>query len=252
MDIRLVRGRAQRLWLWTGVLVVAALLALASAWVFGDATTRETSGVGAAANFGADRAPVRPVVIEPFAKLDPLNERELGRLLHVTGWAESRVRRNAVYVRTTDGRRILLRFEPEPAEGALRNVYPGASIDVNGYLQKLSRTEFGVWMDTLGVAVPRPRPGAKFGDLPDSNFARIDSLFIKDFYISVRPEGIASVRGGTPPPAGGGAVPPPVRPAPAPAPAPAEDEVEEEPIEVPDEPEPEPAPPRADTVRLPR
>ncbi len=250
MDIRLVRGRAQRLWLWTGILVTVAVLALLAAMVFGDRTTRQTSAVGAKANFGSDRGEVRPVVVERFAELDQLKERELGRLLQVTGWAESRLRRNAVYVRTTDGRRILLRFEPDPPEGALRSVYPGAAIDVRGYLQKLSRTEFGVWMDTLGVGVPRPRPGAKFGDLPDSNFARVDSLFIKDFYISVRPEGIASVRGGTPPPAGAPARAP-AAPAPAPAPAAAE-EPEEEPIEVPDEPQPAPAPVRADTVRLPR
>jgi hypothetical protein len=252
MDIRLVRGRAQRLWLWTGILVTVAVLALLAAMVFGDATRRDTSGVGAAANFGSDRGDVRPVVVEPFGELEQLKERELGRLLQVTGWAESRLRRNAVYVRTADGRRILVRFEPDPPEGALRSVYPGAAIDVRGYLQKLSRTEFGVWMDTLAVGVPRPRPGAKFGDLPDSNFARIDSLFIKDFYISVRPEGIASVRGGTPPAAGAPArAPAAPRPAPAPAAA-AEEEPEEAPIEIPDEPQPEPAPPRADTVRLPR
>jgi len=227
------------------------VLMMLAALVFGDRTTRETSGVGAAANFGADRAPVRPVVVEPFAKLEQLKERELGRLVRVTGFAESRMRRNSVYVRASDGRRILIRFEPEPPEGALRSVYPGASIDVTGYLQKLSRTEWGVWMDTLGVGVPRPRPGAKFGDLPDSNFARVDSLFIKEFYISVRPEGIGAVRGGTPPPAGGAPVRVPV-PAPAPAPPPAAEEPEEAPIEIPDEPQPEPAPPRADTVRLPR
>jgi hypothetical protein len=250
MDIRLVRGRAQRLWLWTGILVAMGVMIMLAAMIFGDRTSRQTSAVGAAANFGADRAPVRPVVIEPFGELPQLKERELGRLLRVTGFAESRMRRNAVYVRASDGRRILVRFEPDPPEGTLRSVYPGASIDVTGYLQKLSRTEWGVWMDTLAVGVPRPRPGAKFGDLPDNNFARVDSLFIKDFYISVRPEGIGAVRGGTPPPAGGA----PARvPAPAPAPpAAAAEEPEEEPIEIPDEPQPEPAPPRADTVRLPR
>src|SRR5918998_153898 len=130
MDIRLVRGRNHRIWLWTAVLVGLSLLALLTAYVFGDATeATRIANVGASSTFGADRAPVLPV-------------------------------------------------------------------EVDGYLSKLSRTEFDVWMDTLRFAVPRPKPGVKFGDLPDSNFARIDSLFIKDFYLSVRPEGIHPGRGG--------------------------------------------------------
>ncbi|HYJ81179.1 MAG TPA: hypothetical protein VEW03_16310, partial [Longimicrobiaceae bacterium] len=141
-----------------------------------------------------------------------------GRVLRLSGWAESGVRRNAVYVRAADGRRILVRFEPEPPEGALRGIYAGGAVDMNGYLQKLSRAEFDVWMDTLRVVVPRPRPGVKFGDLPDSSFARVDSLFVKDYYLSVRPEGL---RPGPPPERRPAPAPaPPVRPVSAPAPAP--------------------------------
>jgi hypothetical protein len=65
---------------------------------------------------------------------------------------------------------------------------------VNGYLQRVSRAEFDMWADTLNVVIPRPRPGTKFGDVPDSGFAKIDSLFIKDFYVSVRPEGLRRAR----------------------------------------------------------
>jgi hypothetical protein len=63
-------------------------------------------------------------------------------------------------------------------------------VDVQGYLQKISRAEFDAWIDSLDVYLPRPAPGVKFGDLPDSGFVRIDSLFIRDYYISVRPEAL--------------------------------------------------------------
>ncbi|HEX8694999.1 MAG TPA: hypothetical protein VF746_21490 [Longimicrobium sp.] len=257
MDIRLVRGRNTRIWLWTAVLVGLSLLALLTAYLFGDATTRtRIANVGASSTFGADRAPVLPVVVEPFVEVRELKDRELGRLVHLSGVAESIVRRGAVYVRAPDGRRILVRFEPEPAQGALGSFCLGCGVDVNGYLSKLSRTEFDVWMDTLRFAVPRPKPGVKFGDLPDSNFARIDSLFIKDYYLSVRPEGIRPGRGGarvaasTPAPAD---VPGPARPAPPPPPPPLPPpppapEPAEEPAD--DEPQ-EPPVPRADTVRIP-
>lgn len=191
MDIRLTRGRNQRVWLWTLTLVGLGALAMIAAMVFGDPTAHGRGpGVGAAARFGADRAPVLPVTIEPFERVGELSDRELGRLVHLTGTAESGVRRNAVYVRTPQGRRILVRFEPDPPEGRLAGIFNGGGVDVTGYLSKISRAEFEVWMDTLGVVIPRPRPGVKFGDLPDSNFIRIDSLFIKDYYLSVRPEGI--------------------------------------------------------------
>lgn len=199
MDIRLVRGRNHRVWLWVGGLVALSVALLGAALLFGDATEGRATQVGADANFGADRAPVVPVVTEEFGKVRELEDRELGRVLHLTGWAESPVRANAVWVRSSDGRRILVRFEPDPPEGALRRIGPGSGVSMNGYLTKISRVEFDVWMDTLGVRIPRPKPGVKFGDLPDSNFARVDSLFIKDYYISVRPEGIAAARLAPPP-----------------------------------------------------
>jgi hypothetical protein len=198
MDIRIARGRNHHVWLWTGLIVGVAAVALAAAAIFGDPTREGTvHGVGAAANFGKDRAAVQPVVIEPFENVKRLTDRELGRIVHLVGTAESGVRRSAVYVRTPQGRRILVRFEPAPTPAQLRGVFNGGGISMNGYLQKISRAEFNVWMDTLGVVVPRPKPGVKFGDLPDSNFTRIDSLFVKDYYISVRPEGIG--RPGTAP-----------------------------------------------------
>lgn len=194
MDIRLVRGRESRVWLWVGLLAGAGILVLVAAAVFGDQTMSAKRQVGAAANFGADRAEVLPMQTEEFETLLPLDTRELGRLIHLSGTAESAVRANAVWVRTPSGRRILVRFEPEPPAGALRAYGPGSHLDVNGYLSKVSRAEFNMWMDTLRVAIPRPRPGTKFGDVPDSGFAKIDSLFIKSFYLSVRPEGLRRAR----------------------------------------------------------
>ncbi|HEX8903672.1 MAG TPA: hypothetical protein VF771_02380, partial [Longimicrobiaceae bacterium] len=188
MDIRLVRGRNQRVWLWTAFLAGIGVIAILAAAVFGDPTEHgRYGGVGAAANFGADRAPVLPVVIEPFDNVDELTDRELGRVVHLVGTAETPVRRAAMYVRTPTGRRILIRFEPTPTPQQLSGLCNGCGVNVNGYLQKISRAEFNVWMDTLGFIVPRPRPGVKFGDLPDSGFIRIDSLFVKDYYVSVRP-----------------------------------------------------------------
>ncbi|HET7233576.1 MAG TPA: hypothetical protein VFJ16_26425, partial [Longimicrobium sp.] len=199
MDIRITRGRNHRVWLWTAMIVGVAGLAILAAALFGDPTAKGTvRGVGAAANFGKDRAPVQPVVIESFENVKRLTDRELGRIVHLTGTAESGVRRSAVYVRTPTGRRILVRFEPAPTPEQLRGIFNGGGVNVDGYLMKISRAEFNVWMDTLGVVIPRAKPGVKFGDLPDSNFIRIDSLFIKDYYISVRPEGIG--RPGAAPP----------------------------------------------------
>jgi hypothetical protein len=227
MDIRLVRGRNHRLWLWTAVLVTAGLLVLASTLVLGDATAAKERRVGEDAGFGSDRAPVIPMLTEPFESALPLEDRELGRRLHLVGMAESGTVRNAVWVRTLNPRRwILVRVEPVPRGKAIRPFYAGTPVDVQGYLQRISRAEFDAWIDSLGVRLPRAKPGVKFGDLPDSGFIRIDSLFIRDFYISVRPE---EVRGGlvdapTPRPA--------ARPAPRPAPprpaAPARDPVPED------------------------
>lgn len=229
MDVRLTRGKNHRVWLWTAAIVGVSVLALAAAALFGDPTEKGTvHGVGAAANFGKDRAPVQPVVVESFENVKKLTDRELGRIVHMTGTAESGVRRSAVYVRTPGGRRILVRFEPAPTPEQLREVCNGCGVNVNGYLMKISRAEFNVWMDTLGVVIPRPRPGIKFGDLPDSNFMRVDSLFIKEYYISVRPEGIGragaapplaptarldtqtTARPAAPPPASAPVAPPPV------------------------------------------
>jgi hypothetical protein len=215
MDIRLVRGRRSRVWLWAGLLAGGGVLVLAVTLLFGGDRTMETGqGVGAEANFGADRGEVLPMVAEPFETLLPLNTREIGRLVHLVGTSESALRGGTVWVRSRGGRRILVRIDPLP-EGM--QMGPGAGVSFTGYVQKLSRAEFDLWADTLGVIIPRPRPGAKFGDVPDTAFARIDSLFIRDFLVLVRPEGLrdsqstADMRPDTSPAA---------RPARPPAPAP--------------------------------
>src|SRR4051794_35719082 len=142
MEIRLTRGRNHRVWLWTALLFAAGAAAIASAVIFGDPTEHPRGpGVGAAAHFGSDRAPVLPVVVEPFAQVRRLTDRELGRLVRLEGTAESGVRRNAVYVRTPDGRRILVRFEPPPPPGRLAAMFNGGGVLVEGYLQKISRVE---------------------------------------------------------------------------------------------------------------
>lgn len=191
-DIRLVRPRSSHVWISTGVLALVALLVwIVSTFIVGDRTApAEQPRVGAAANFGAERAPVLPVRAAPFATLLPLQERDLGRLVHVNAVAESRVASHWVWVRTSTGARILVRFEPAPPPGALARVFPGARLDVDGYVQKISRAEFNAWVDSLGVSIPRPPPGRKFGDLPSPDFIRLDSLFIKEYYLSVRPEAL--------------------------------------------------------------
>lgn len=190
-DIRLARPRGSRVWLWTGVLAALGFLLWASAFVVGDATDPdEQPRVGAALGLGASRPPVLPAQPVDLRAIDPLDTRDLGRLVHLSGVAESPVRENALWVRTEGGRRMLVRFEPAPTEGALSRLGPGARLEYDGYLAKISRAEFEVWMDTLGVRIPRPPPARKFGDLPDPAFARLDSLFIKNFYVSVRPEAL--------------------------------------------------------------
>src|SRR5215218_6652192 len=110
MDIRLTRGRNHRVWMWIAGVVALGVVFLLAAAIFGDPTEKGTvHGVGAAANFGKDRSPVQPVVIESFENVKRLTDRELGRIVHLTGTAESGVRRAAVYVRTPSGRRILVR-----------------------------------------------------------------------------------------------------------------------------------------------
>lgn len=200
-DIRLSRPRGTRLWLWTGVLVAAAALVLGFSLFFGDPTeAAKRRRVGAGADFGAERAPVIPVAPTPFSAVGDLGERDVGRLVHLEGWAESRVRGNSVWVRAADGRRILVRVEPPPPPGTQLPLVPGGRVSVDGYLQKIAQAELRVMLDSLGVYLPRPKPGEKFGDVPDSSFARVDSLFIKNFYVSVRPEGLSpaarAARGG--------------------------------------------------------
>jgi hypothetical protein len=187
-DIRLARRRTSQLWIWTGILAVIGLAIWGAAAIFGDATDPdEPRRVGAAAEFGAQRAPVLPIEPVAFGSLSPLDNRDLGRLIHLTGTAESRVVAGNVWVRAADGRRILARVEPLP-EGVQVPFRPGARVSVDGYLQSISRAEFAAWADSLNVAIPRPPPTARFGQLPDPSFARIDAQFIRNFYVSVRPE----------------------------------------------------------------
>jgi hypothetical protein len=190
-DIRLVRRRGTQLWFWTGVLSVIGLLVWASAFVFGDATDpAQPRQVGALAQFGAERAPVLPIQAVPFDSLAPLGDRDLGRLVHLEASVESSVVRGAVWVRAADGRRILVRVEPLPPEGTAIPIRPGGQLSVDGYVQSISRAEFLAWMDSLSVRVPRPAPTARFGQLPDPEFARMDAQFVRSYYISVRPEQI--------------------------------------------------------------
>jgi hypothetical protein len=218
VDIRLVRPRGGRIWVWTGSLAALALFALLLSMIFGDPTTLRRTQKRMAV-FPTERAPVAPLRSVSFESVRPLEDRALGRLLHLSGTAQSGVARNAVWVKTDGGRRVLVRFEPEPPAGALRGIYAGGPVVVDGYLARIARAEFEGFTRSLGVVIPRPEPGVKFGDLPDSNFVRVDSLFVKDFYLSVRPDGIG-------PRAGAGAAPPPppagppasvARPSPTPA-----------------------------------
>jgi len=204
-DIRLVRPRGSPVWLLVGGLVLISLGVLAISMFAGDPTeSARTNQVGATANFGADRAPVIPVAPTPFESVTELTEGDLGRLVRLTGFAESRVAGNSVWVRATGGRRILVRFEPDPPEGTRVALYPGSAVSLDGYIQKIARAELKVRLDSLGVRLPRPtpRPGGKFGDVPDSGFLRVDSLFVKNFYVSVRPEAIPGVSTGAPSVAG--------------------------------------------------
>jgi hypothetical protein len=186
-DIRLARRRTSQLWLWTGILAAVGFLVWASAFVFGDPTDpADQPRVGAAADFGAQRAPVLPIESVPFTALDPLDPRDLGRLIQLRGAVESRIVQGNFWVRAEDGRRILARVEPLPG-GDLPGVRPGGSIDVQGYLQNISRAEFFAWMDSLNVAIPRPPPAARFGQLPDPAFAHLEVQFIRDYYVSIRP-----------------------------------------------------------------
>lgn len=176
-------------------LAVVGLLFWATAFVLGDATAPdELPRVGAAAGFGAVRAPILPIEAVPFGTLTPVQTRDLGRLVRVAGVAESHVAGNSVWVRTPEGYRILVRFEPAPAPELLRGIGSGANVSFNGYLHSIALAEFNQIIDSLNVRIPRPPPARKFGDLPDPSFARVDSLFIRNYYVSVRPEGIRPER----------------------------------------------------------
>lgn len=188
-DIRLTQPRTGRIWVWSVGLALIGLLLWGSKFVLGDAT-EQARAVGAAAGFGDDRAPLIPMPAEPFTEVKPIETRDLGRLVRLQGVMENGPRASSAWVRASDGRRILLRFEPAPPEGALSRFGPGSSISMEGYIEKISRAEFEVWIDTLGASIPRPPPGRKFGDLPPASFAQLDSMYVKTFYISVRPEGL--------------------------------------------------------------
>jgi hypothetical protein len=191
VDIRLVRPRGGRIWVWTGSLAALALFALLLSMVFGDPTTLRRTRKRMAV-FPTERAPVTPLRAVSFETVRPLEDRALGRLLHLSGTAQTSVVKNAVWVKSGGGRRVLVRFDPEPPPGALRGIYSGGQVEVDGYLTKIARAEFETFTRSLGVVIPRPEPGVKFGDLPDSNFVRVDSLFVKDYYLSVRPDGIGA------------------------------------------------------------
>jgi hypothetical protein len=190
-DFRVVPQRGTRVWPIMGAFAIAGFLLWTSAFFFGDATAPdELPRVGAAADFGALRAPVLPVQAVPFATLTPLMTRDLGRLVQLNGVVESRIAVNSAWVRTPEGYRILARFEPAPEPDLLRGIGPGSSVAFQGYLQTIALAEFKQVVDSLNVQIPRPPPARKFGDLPNPAFARVDSLFIKNYYVSVRPQGI--------------------------------------------------------------
>ncbi len=156
-DIRLVRPRGSYVWLLVGGLIAASLSVLLVTWFAGDPTeAARTNQVGARANFGSERAPVIPVAPTPFEAVSELSEDDLGRLVHLTAVAESRLAGNSVWVRSAGGRRILVRFEPPPPEGTRLPIYPGAGVSLDGYIQKIARAELKVRLDSLGVASPAP------------------------------------------------------------------------------------------------
>ncbi|MQA90271.1 MAG: hypothetical protein GEU90_08550 [Gemmatimonas sp.] len=190
-DFRLVQPRGARVWTVMGAFALAGVLLWASAFFFGDATSPDDRPrVGAAADFGAVRGPVLPLEAIPFASLTPLMTRDLGRLVRLEGVVESPVAANSAWVRTPEGYRILARFEPAPDPQLLSGIGPGSSVSFHGYLQTIALAELSEIIDSLGVAIPRPPPARKFGDLPGPGFARVDSLYIKNYYVSVRPQGI--------------------------------------------------------------
>jgi hypothetical protein len=186
-DIRLVRPRGSKLLLILGALIAMGLMAWSSSYVFGDATAAKQHGIGARSGLGQERAPVIPMKSVGFETIAPIEQKDLGRLVRFTGTTETRVVAGAVWARSDDRRRILLRWEPLPAGTTAPAIGPGSRIQIDGYIQRISRAEFDMWADSVGAAIPRPPPGVKFGDQPDTSFARVEALFVKDYYVSVRP-----------------------------------------------------------------
>lgn len=187
-DIRLVRPRGSKLLVILGALIVVGLVAWSSSYLVGDATAEKQRGIGAKSGLGEVRAPVIPARPVGFETIMPIEPKDLGRLVRLTGTAETRTVAGVVWVRADDRRRILVRWEPLPAGTTnVPSAGPGSRVQVDGYLQRISRAEFKMLADSVGAYVPRPPPGVKFGDQPDSNFARVDSMFIKDYYVSARP-----------------------------------------------------------------
>jgi hypothetical protein len=191
-DIRMVRPPTSRLWLWMGGLAFLGILLWASALVFGDPTEEvEHRLIGAAMDVGAGRAPVIPPRPVPLADALPLEEEDRGRYVLLQGVIEAGPRADAIWVRAAQNRRIMARIEPRTPESGALSLRPGATVALPGYVERIARTEFNAMMDSLGVRIPRPPPGRKFGDLPPPEFMALDSLLIRTYYISIRPEALA-------------------------------------------------------------
>jgi hypothetical protein len=191
-DIRMVRPPSSRLWLWMIALATAGILLWASALVFGDPTEDvEHRRIGQDMDVGADRAPIIPPVPVPLSNALPLSEEDRGRYVLLQGVVEAGPSANTVWVRAAQNRRILARVEPLPAEAGRPALRAGTAVELPGYVERIALTEFNALMDSLGVRIPRPPPGRKFGDLPPPEFRALDSLLIRTYYISVRPEALA-------------------------------------------------------------
>ena len=87
-DIRLTQPRTGLIWIWSVGLALVGLLLWGSKFVLGDAT-EGARAVGAAAGFGDERAPLIPMPAEPFTEVDPLETRDLGRLVGISGVLEN-------------------------------------------------------------------------------------------------------------------------------------------------------------------
>lgn len=189
-DIRLARPPGSTAPIWIAALIGVALLVWGVAAFLGDPSDDAPPRVGAAANFGGERTAVIPMQPAAFASLVPLGEEDLGRLLRIRGSIVSPVRGNALWLVTPGGYRLLVRFEPAPPEGALARFAAGRTLEVNGYLTRISAAEFKVWADSLGLSLPQPPPGRKFGALPDPEFERMNAFYVRNYYVSVRPEAV--------------------------------------------------------------